>query len=314
MEGDIEMSEGKRSTPLQTVEALVWNTGPAFSAALCDQSISFQREAEFAMQIMRENDYLVSTAVKNPQSVIDAVTNIAAIGISLNPATKHAYLVPRKGKVCLDISYMGLMDLAIQSGSIKWAQAVLVYEADQFMLVGVDMPPEHKRAPFAKGRGEIVGVYVVAKTADGDYLTEPMDRADIDGIMSRSESVKKGAFSPWKTDYGEMAKKTVVKRAQKYWPKADRLEKAVHYMDTDGGEGIVLAPEVKQLDSEQIDELITKIQAFDDAAALSEYWPELVAFLRDNASMTQYEHLKQVVADKGHSLKEAKTETQEATV
>lgn len=294
---------------IETVHALVTNTQSAFEAVLCDKSIAFQREAEFAMQIMQANDYLVDCAMKNPQSVIDAVTNIAAIGISLNPAKKHAYLVPRKGKICLDISYMGLMDLAIQSGSIRWAQAVLVHATDKFTVAGVDKPPVHERDPFAKDRGEIVGVYVVAKTIDGDYLTETMTKAEIDGIMNRSESVKAGKATPWKTDYGEMAKKTVVKRAQKYWPKTDRLEKAVHYMDTDGGEGIVLNPDVKQLASDQVDEILARIDKFTDAAALGEYWPDLVAYLRDNASMQQYEHIKQVVAEKGNTLKA----TQEAT-
>ncbi|MGX5660023.1 recombinase RecT [Castellaniella ginsengisoli] len=288
---------------IETVQALVLNTQPAFESVLCDKSIAFQREAEFAMQVMQANDYLIDCAVKNPQSVIDAVTNIAAIGISLNPAKKHAYLVPRKGKICLDISYMGLMDLAIQSGSIRWAQAVLVHAADRFTIIGVDKPPVHERDPFAKDRGDIIGVYVVAKTADGDYLTETMTRDEIDGIMNRSESVKAGKSTPWKTDYGEMAKKTVVKRAQKYWPKTDRLEKAVHYMDTDGGEGIVLNPEVKQLTSEQMDEVLARVAAFTDAEALASYWPELVAYLRDTASMSQYEHIKQAVADRGAALK-----------
>ena len=288
---------------IETVQALVLNTQPAFEAVLCDKSIAFQREAEFAMQIMQANDYLIDCAVKNPQSVIDAVTNIAAIGISLNPAKKHAYLVPRKSKICLDISYMGLMDLAIQSGSIRWAQAVLVHAADRFTIIGVDKPPAHERDPFAKDRGDIIGVYVVAKTADGDYLTETMTRDEIDGIMNRSESVKADKTTPWKTDYGEMAKKTVVKRAQKYWPKTERLEKAVHYMDTDGGEGIVLNPEVKQLTSEQMDEVLARVAAFTDAEALASYWPELVAFLRDSASMIQYEHIKQAVAEKGAALK-----------
>ena len=291
------------SSQLETVQALVLNTQQAFDAVLCDKSITFQREAEFAMQVMQGNDYLIKCAVQNPQSVIDAVTNIAAIGISLNPAKKHAYLVPRKGKICLDISYMGLMDLAIQSGSIRWAQAVLVHAADRFTIIGVDKPPAHERDPFAKDRGDIIGVYVVAKTADGDYLTETMTRDEIDGIMNRSESVKADKTTPWKTDYGEMAKKTVVKRAQKYWPKTERLEKAVHYMDTDGGEGIVLNPEVKQLTSEQMDEVLARVAAFTDAEALASYWPELVAFLRDSASMIQYEHIKQAVAEKGAALK-----------
>lgn len=292
------------SSQLETVQALVLNTQQAFDAVLCDKSITFQREAEFAMQVMQGNDYLIKCAVQNPQSVIDAVTNIAAIGISLNPAKKHAYLVPRKGKICLDISYMGLMDLAIQSGSIRWAQAVLVHAADRFTIIGVDKPPVHERDPFAKDRGDIIGVYVVAKTADGDYLTETMTRVEIDGIMSRSESVKADKTTPWKTDYGEMAKKTVVKRAQKYWPKTERLEAAVHHMDTDGGEGIVIeAPQVA-LSSEQVDDLLAKINDYTDAGALRGYWPELSKFMRESASGSQYEFIKQKFVEKGRSLEQ----------
>lgn len=289
---------------IDTVQGLVLNTEYAFNAVLCDKSISFQREAEFATQIVTGNDYLMGVAIKAPQTLIDAVTNVAAIGISLNPAKKHAYLVPRKNKVCLDISYMGLMDLAIQSGSIKWAQAEIVHANDEFEIVTVDRPPIHKRNPFNLDRGEIVGVYVVAKTIDDDYLTDTMTKAEIDGIMNRSESVKAGKSSPWKTDYGEMAKKTVVKRAQKYWPKTERLESAVHHMDTEGGEGLVLNPEVKQLASDQMDDLLAKIDGFADASELRAYWPQLVSYLRDHASMQQYDHVKQAVARKGESLKE----------
>lgn len=292
------------SSDIQTIQALVLNTEPAFQAVLCDKSISFQREAEFAIQIVTSNDYLAKVAVNASQTLIDAVTNVAAIGISLNPAKKHAYLVPRKGKICLDISYMGLMDLAIQSGSIKWAQAEIVHESDSFEIITVDKPPIHKRNPFNPERGPIVGAYVVAKTVDGDYLTDTMTKEEIDGIMNRSESVKSGKSSPWKTDYGEMAKKTVVKRAQKYWPKTERLENAVHHMDNEGGEGIVLKPETKQLDSDQVDDILAKIDEFTDADGLRSYWPELAKFMRENASTLQYEHIKQAFADQGNSFKE----------
>lgn len=292
------------SAVIETVQGLILNTEQSFNSVLVDKSLSFQREAEFAIQIVTGNDYLAGAAVKAPQSLIDAVTNIAAIGISLNPAKKHAYLVPRKGKICLDISYMGLMDLAIQSGSIKWAKAELVYEQDTFEIVTVDKPPIHKRNPFNPERGEIVGVYVVAKTADDDYLTDTMTKAEIDGIMNRSESVKSGKSSPWKTDYGEMAKKTVVKRAQKYWPKTERLEAAVHHMDTDGGEGIVIeAPQVA-LSSEQVDDLLAKINDYTDADSLRGYWPELSKFMRESASGSQYEFIKQKFVEKGKSLEQ----------
>lgn len=223
-----------------TIEDSIYSTKDSFVSVLADRSIVFDREAEFALQTLYSNDYAMKIAMQNRGSLIAAVVNIAAIGISLNPAKRQAYLVPRDGKICLDISYMGLMDLAIDSGSIRWGQAELVYESDVFELVGVDKEPVHKRAPFARDRGQVVGVYVVVKTVDGDYLTDTMSREEIDGIMARSQSVKSGKSSPWKTDWGEMAKKTVVKRAYKYWPKTERLDTAIHHLNTDGGEGLAV--------------------------------------------------------------------------
>jgi phage RecT family recombinase len=181
-------------------------------------------------------------ATQNRQSVINAVTNIAAIGISLNPAKKQAYLVPRDGRICLDISYMGLLDLAIQSGSLMWGQAELVYQQDSFMLNGFDKPPTHGRNPFSPDRGEIVGAYVVVKTKDGDYLTACMSIQEVYDIRNRSSAWKAWEKDkrkcPWVTDEGEMVKKTVIKRAYKTWPKTDRLDAAVHYLNTEGGEGL----------------------------------------------------------------------------
>jgi recombination protein RecT len=221
-----------------TIANDIYGARDSFASVLTDKTLSFEREAEFAIQTIQGNDFTAKIAMNNRQSVVNAVTNIAAIGISLNPAKRQAYLVPRDGKICLDISYMGLMDLAMATGSIRWAQAELVYANDSFALNGFDKPPAHQYNPFSKDRGEIVGVYVVVKTADGDYLTTCMSRDDIDSIMNRSQSVKSGKSSPWKTDYGEMAKKTVVKRAYKYWPKTDRLDRAIHHLNTDSGEGL----------------------------------------------------------------------------
>lgn len=213
-------------------------------------ALSFEREAGFAIQIVAGNDYSMRIAMDNRQSVINAVTNVAAIGISLNPAKRQAYLVPRDGKICLDISYMGLLDLAIQSGSIMWGQAELVYDKDRFELQGFDKPPLHNRDPFAKDRGDITGVYVVVKTRDGDYLTTCMSIDEVFDIRNRSSAwkawVEKKKRCPWMTDEGEMIKKTVIKRAYKLWPKTDRLDSAVHFLNTEGGEGLedISKPEV----------------------------------------------------------------------
>jgi hypothetical protein len=109
------------------------------------------------------SDYLRGIALNNRDSLYAAITNVAAIGVSLNPAEKLAYLVPRKKAVCLDISYMGLLDIAQSAGAIRWGQAVIVREKDTFELQGIDKEPKHTYQPFAE-RGAIIGVYVVVKT------------------------------------------------------------------------------------------------------------------------------------------------------
>ncbi len=286
------------------IEQDVYGTKDAFLSVLSDRSINFDREAGFALQTLLNNDYALKIALSNRQSVVDAVTNIAAIGISLNPAKRQAYLVPRDGKICLDISYMGLMDLAIDSGSIRWAQAELVYQQDSFTLNGFDRPPSHSYDPFDASRREVVGGYVVVKTADGDYLTTCMTREDIDGIMKRSQSVKSGKSSPWKTDWGEMAKKTVVKRAYKYWPKTERLDKAIHHLNTDSGEGLaVLAtPQVQPqrgalqppADSPERDDLYASLQDIATAGlgAYAEAWSKLTKEQRAMIGQAAHEQLK----------------------
>jgi recombination protein RecT len=231
---------------LTTISGDIYAAQDRFEAVLCDKSLNFEREAGFAIQLLGASDFAMKTAMGNRQSVFNAVVNVAAIGISLNPAKKQAYLVPRDGKICLDISYMGLLDLAIQSGSILWGQAELVHESDGFELNGFDKPPTHKRNPFATDRGAIVGAYAVVKTRDGDYLTTTMPIDEIYEIRNRSSAWKSGRSCPWKTDEGEMVKKTVIKRAYKLWPKTDRLDGAVHFLNTENGEGLAVIEEEKK--------------------------------------------------------------------
>jgi len=231
------------SNALAIVTGAIQEARDDFSRVLVDRSISFERESGFAIQQLQKNDYTLGVAMKNKQSVINAVTNIAAIGISLNPARKQAYLVPRDGQICLDISYIGLLDLAVSSGSIMWGQAEIVRQNDGFTLNGFDKPPTHTFNPFGTDRGDIVGVYVVVKTHSGDYLTTTMSLEEVHSIRDRSEgwkafAAKKIKSTPWASDEGEMIKKTVIKRAYKLWPKTERLDQAMDHLNNSNGEGL----------------------------------------------------------------------------
>jgi len=211
----------------------------------------WKKEAEFAKQALEANDYLMGVAGSNQNSLINAITNISAIGLSLNPAEKLAYLVPRQKQVCLDVSYIGMIKLATDTGSILWARAELVRKGDIFVYHGATEKPEFS-CPNPFEDNEILGVYCVAKTVEGDYLAGKMSLKEVYEIRDKSESYKAGSkFSPWNSHEGEMIKKTIIKRESKTWPKTSkshRLDDAIQIVNDH--EGIDFS---RQIDDKPID-------------------------------------------------------------
>lgn len=213
---------------------IVKNSGDDFiKLAEGHKAVTFARECEFALQALQNNTFLYSVAERNPQSLKDAILNVASAGITLNPVFKHAYLVPRDGKICLDVSYQGLIKLACEGDAIAWVQSYVVHKGDSFNY-RVGERPEHNFNPFGE-RGERVGAYCICKLKNGDFLVEIMNLEQIHQVRSASQSYKafesgKSNQSPWVQYEDEMFKKTVVKRAYKMWPKTDagmRLEVAM---------------------------------------------------------------------------------------
>lgn len=213
---------------------------PKFEAlAEIHHAVTWKAEANYARQSIQNNKYLQSCS---PQSLVDAVINVAAIGLSLSPAEKLAYLVPR-GNVCsLDISYMGLIRLATDTGACEYIRADLVRENDVFEYNG---PAERARFSTAHAfspekRGAIVGVYAEAMLPSGRYLTEIMSMDDITAVKNTSRA-KSG---PWVDFFGEMARKTVIKRLAKTIPRtkqSNRLDTAIHVLNEH--EGMAETPE-----------------------------------------------------------------------
>lgn len=264
--------------------------------AATDQSVTWAKESQFAMQLFQKNDYLTKTAMSNPTSAQNAIINVAAIGITLNPASKLAYLVPRDGMVCLDISYMGLLHLAQATGSIKWGQCKLVYSNDTYESNGLDTAPTHKYNAFGD-RGAVVGGYCTVKTPDGDYLTEEMSLAEI----KATEATSKAKNGPWKNFWEEMARKTIVKRASKYWPRADRLDNAIHVLNED--EGVHQEPvmphtsedEIRKDERRRQQEVIDHVQTLCDDMAQAESMDDLKRIFADAYKRTSGMKLQQNV-------------------
>lgn len=231
---------------IQNLESQLPVSSAEFEAASVDNRVSYVAEAGYAMQLLRNNSYLDGIARKNIQSLRDAIINIAAIGTTLNPAEKKAYLVPRGGSVCLDISYRGLADIAVNSGACEWIEPKLVYENDEYTPGGLGELPIHKPAnPFKGGQGKLIGVYAAAKRHDGSYAVSELNMNQVNSIKARSESGKKNK-GPWSTDFYEMVKKTAVKNVvKKLQGCSARVDAAIHMLNQQG-EGIDFNNEHRQ--------------------------------------------------------------------
>ena len=204
--------------------------------------VTFQREAMFAMQRIGA-DATMQKCEYN--SVRNSLINVAAVGLTLNPAMRLAYLVPRndreKGMLCcLDISYIGLVKIATDSGGVRAVSATIVRKNDPFVFRGAFAAPDHAYDPFATAaqRGEIIGVYSTALLPSGVTQIDAIGMEEINKIRSMSKA-KSGPWFDWEE---EMIKKSVLKRASKLWPRTERLGKAEAILNESQGNEIDITP------------------------------------------------------------------------
>tara|TARA_R110002096_G_scaffold220851_1_gene409389 strand:- start:1239 stop:2051 length:813 start_codon:yes stop_codon:yes gene_type:complete len=182
-----------------------------------------EEKAEAKEKAMIEYRYALTQFQTNPSlqkcdanSILTAVINVAQTSLTLNPAFGLAYLIPRRGRCCLDISYKGMIKLLRDSNSIRDIEAHMVFDDEQF---DIDIPTNklsHKKV-HAKSEAEhmsrkIHGCYSRAILPTGDVSFEFMPLWELDKVRSKSAS-KEGAV--WKEWRDEMYKKTVIKRHSK---------------------------------------------------------------------------------------------------
>ena len=112
--------------------------------------------------------------------------------------------------------------MARRSGEVQSLSAQVVYNNDFFELqYGLDEKLNH--VPAEGDRGEVKGAYVVFRYKDGSHSFDYMPKEDIDKIRAISQAKDSG---PWVDHYGEMAKKTVIRRHVKIAPLSVELARA----------------------------------------------------------------------------------------
>jgi recombination protein RecT len=129
-----------------------------------------------------------------------------------------AFLVPRGGKCCLDVSYKGMAATLKTYGAIKHIDGHVVYEDDTFeyrpdLGTLTHIPYIAKSEEEQKAR-KIVGAYARAVLPDSLIVFEFIPAWELEKIKAVSQAASKG-FSPYNNWEGEMIRKAPIKRLAK---------------------------------------------------------------------------------------------------
>ena len=163
-------------------------------------------------------------------SFLAALMNAAQLGLEPNTSLGQAYLIPYKNKGVLEcqfqIGYKGMIDLVYRNEMVQTIQAHCVYKNDKFSYE-LGLEPKLNHVPAFEDRGELIAVYAMFRLQNGGFGFEVMSRGDVDAYARRYSQAVDSSYSPWKSNYEEMAKKTVIKRVLKYAPLKTEFARAM---------------------------------------------------------------------------------------
>lgn len=185
-------------------------------------------------------------------SFLAALMNAAQLGLEPNTSLGQAYLIPYNNKRTMEcqfqIGYKGLIDLGYRNPQMQIISAQAVYENDEFEYeLGLNPRLEHH--PTLEERGEVRLFYGLFKLTNRGFGFEVMSKTAIDAYAKEYSKAFDSSFSPWKTNYESMAKKTVIKQALKYAPVKADFRKALNTDETIKNE---LARDMEEIESENI--------------------------------------------------------------
>jgi len=183
------------------------------------------------------------------ESVVKAMLDAAELGLEPSGLLGQAYLVPFRNRVKvahptnpavtveqwqyeaqLIVGYRGLVDIMLRSDQVSSVEARAVRARDVFALSYGTTPGIHHvpyipgvmGAPAAgaegapeDGAGPYTAFYAVITLKDGTKVIDVMSNAEVQAVRARSRAKDSG---PWVSDYAEMGRKTVTRRASKYGP------------------------------------------------------------------------------------------------
>lgn len=176
------------------------------------------------LQITANNSMLKGS---EPMSVYNSALMAATLDLPINQNLGFAWIVPYKRKFKDDsgwkevveaqfqIGYKGLVQLAQRTGQYTSINVIEVYE-NQFE--SFNTLTEEIKADFSKvGEGKVVGYVAFFRLLNGFEKTCYWTLQKVNAHAKKYSKSFDNSTSPWKTNFDEMAKKTVLKSTLSKW-------------------------------------------------------------------------------------------------
>lgn len=282
----------RRENPVTVIRQNLQAMAPEFQAAL-PKHISVEKFTRTAMTAIQSNPDLQQA---DRRSLFGAVVRLAQDG--LLPDGREAAIVifntknksggwEKKAQAMPMIA--GILKKIRNSGDVAKVSAHVVHENDEFVWhLGFDENVTHNPPPLDQPRGRIIGAYATAVLKEGERLLEVMSLEEIERVRNVSRAKDSG---PWKDWYGEMARKTVMRRLSKRLPMSTDLEDTLERDDTmQHADAPVIA--MPQEPASRLDALEHQIQAEHD-----EVTGEIIEEGRDQSDTGEGTDLANAIAD-----------------
>ena len=179
-----------------------------------------------------QNNKLLRNA--EPMSILSSAMVAATLDLPVVPTLGMAYLVPYKGVCSFQIGYKGILELAMRSGEFRNIIDEVVYDGQlvkKNKFTGEYVFDEDSIKLDEKGQAKPIGVMARFDLINGYSKTIYWSLEEIEAHAKRfSQAYRSGYDSPWKSDFWQMAKKTVLKSLlNKYAPKSVAMQTALKF-------------------------------------------------------------------------------------
>lgn len=211
------------NNPIAVIRQHLAVMAPEFKAAL-PPHISEEKFRRVAVTAVQNTPALANA---DRRSLFGAFVKLAQDG--LLPDGREAAIVMFGDKAQAMPMIGGILKRIRQSGEVAKVSAQVVHENDHFLVkYGFDEDVEHNPPKLNEPRGKPIGAYATAVLKDGSRLLEVMSLEDIEKVRGVSRAKNNG---PWVAWWGEMARKTVMRRLSKRLPMSTDLEEQIFARD-----------------------------------------------------------------------------------